>query len=150
FAWVDEVPAISASGSLEHMVDVAHQAQAGMQEKFGLPLALNVVDTMAAAAGFEDENNAAEAQNVMNVLQHLARATGALVIAVDHFGKNKDGGTGGSSAKEASADAVLALEAKVDDGQVEWRKMSIRKVRNGEIGAQFPFALQTISFGQDE
>jgi hypothetical protein len=151
FAWVDEVPAISASGSLERMVEIAQQAHAGLQEKFGLPLALIEVDTMAAAAGFEDENNAAEAQKVMNVLQRLARTTGALVIAIDHFGKNKDVGTRGSSAKEASADAILALEAKVNEnGQVEWRKMSIRKLRGGAQGDVFPFTLAEANFGADE
>ena len=80
FAWVDDVPTISELGALNRLIEIAREAEAGIRKKFGLPLALIVIDTMAAAAGFQDENDSASAQSVMNVLHQLTRATGALVI----------------------------------------------------------------------
>ena len=151
FAWVEEVPRISHPAALERLIEIAQEAAIGMKEKFGLPLAMIVIDTMAAAAGFADENDAAQAQAVMNVLQALARATGALVIAVDHFGKTVDSGTRGSSAKEASADAVLSLIAsQTKEGVVEYRTLAIRKLRGGSTGDQIGFSLKQVGFGEDE
>ena len=80
FTWIEEVPSISEPDAIELMVEIARKAASEMQEKFNLPIALIVIDTMAAAARFENENDAAQAQAVMNVLQALARATGALVV----------------------------------------------------------------------
>src|SRR5262249_51254037 len=151
FTWVEEVPSISQPMALERMINIAHEAAKGMEEKFQMPLALIVVDTMAAAAGFADENDAAEAQAVMNVLQAVARVTGALVVAVDHFGKTTESGTRGSSAKEASADAVLSLiAAQSKEGIVEHRTLAIRKLRGGSTGDQIRFSLVPVSFGVDE
>ena len=63
---------------------------------------------MSAAAGFDDENSAAETQKIMNVLASLARETRTLVLVIDHYGKVIDTGVRGSSAKSAAADAILA------------------------------------------
>ena len=63
---------------------------------------------MAAAAGFDDENSAAETQKAMNTLAALARETKALVLLIDHYGKIVETGVRGSSAKSAAADAILA------------------------------------------
>ena len=45
-----------------------------MADGHGVPLALIVIDTMAAAAGFTDENDNAEGQKVMTFLGALSRA----------------------------------------------------------------------------
>jgi hypothetical protein len=58
----------------------------------------------SAAKGMQDEN-----QRVMTVLSTTAREQDALVLAVDHFGKDVSTGTRNSSVKEAHVDAVLAL-----------------------------------------
>jgi hypothetical protein len=47
FAWVDDVPTISKPGAFNRLVEIAREAEAGMRKKFGLPLALIAVDTMA-------------------------------------------------------------------------------------------------------
>ena len=83
-----------------------------MQREFGLPLVLLVIDTLIASAGFTaagEENDAATGQIVMNVLERVARNTGALALGTDHFGKKAETGTRGTSAKEGAADVVLAL-----------------------------------------
>ena len=148
FAWVDDVPTISKPGALNRLVEIAREAEAGMRKKFGLSLALIEIDTMAAAAGFQDENDSANAQSVMNVLHRLTRATGALVMVVDHFGKSDKGGTRGSSAKEASADAVLVLAAPSASGAQH--TMTISKLRSGTEGTVFDFWLREVRLGDDE
>ena len=45
----------------------------------------------------------------MAVLTALALRLKCLVLVVDHFGKAAETGTRGGSAKEGSADAVLAI-----------------------------------------
>ncbi len=115
-----------------------------MQQKFSVPLAVILVDTMSAAAGFDDENSAADVQPVMDVLHKLAHTTGALVVAIDHYGKSMNAGTRGSNAKESSADAVLALE-KAGNQHV----MTVRKLRSGPTGAKFRYSLEPVSFGVD-
>ena len=55
---------------------------------------------MSAAAGFDDENSAAETQKVMNMLAALARETKALVLLIDHYGKIIETGVRGSSRQE--------------------------------------------------
>jgi RecA-family ATPase len=151
FAWLEKVPLLSAPGALEQMKKDARDAAAVMQSRYGLPLALIVVDTMAAASGVEDENDAAQGQAVMNVLHDLARATGALVLVVDHFGKTIGSGTRGTSAKDSSADALLVLIAPQSlEGVVESRTLAVRKVRGGKTGAQYAFELEEVSFGADE
>ena len=115
-----------------------------MQQKFGVPLAVILVDTMSAAAGFADENSAADVQPVMDVLHELAKATSTLVIAIDHYGKAPGAGTRGSNAKESSANAVLALEKTGNH-----HAMTVRKLRSGPDGARFGYSLEPVSFGFD-
>ena len=147
FAWIDDVPTISKPDGIKRLAEIAREAEAEMDKRFALPLALIIVDTLAAAAGFKDENDSANVQAVMNVLHLLARATGALVLVVDHFGKNDKGGTRGSSAKEASADAVLTLAAPEDSGAQH--TITIRKLRSGTMGAEFGFWLKEVKLGDD-
>jgi len=105
FVWVAECPNLHVNKkSLDILTATAKAAQHGLKARFNVDLALIVVDTLAAAAGFENENDAAQTQGVMTILQKLSAATGALCLAVDHFGKTEESGTRGSSAKEASAD----------------------------------------------
>jgi AAA domain len=148
FAWVEVVPTLSEPGARNQLIAKAQEAAAEMQNRFAIPLALIVVDTMSAAAGFDDENSAGQVQPVMDVLHELARASGALVIAVDHYGKTITAGTRGSNAKESSADAVLALAAP-EKGSNQ-HILTVRKLRSGPTGGQFGYSLKPVSFGRDQ
>ena len=139
------MPTLSEPKALAKLLAITREADVGMQARFGVPLALIVIDTMSAAAGFEDENSSADTQPVMNTLHALSRETATLVIAVDHFGKTISAGTRGSGAKESSADAVLALTVAED----ERRTLTVRKLRGGATGGQFGFSLKQVSFGPD-
>ncbi|MEH3117086.1 MAG: AAA family ATPase [Methylorubrum populi] len=150
FAWIEECPRLVESGAVEVLAAVAEQAAADMRDLYGLPLALIVIDTIAAGAGFDDENSAAETQKAMNALETLSHRTGAFVLGVDHFGKAADTGTRGSSAKEAAADVVLAMLADRDAaGAISNTRMALRKLRGGRIGMQTPYSLDVVEIGED-
>lgn len=146
-----DVPLLTNPASLPRLLAMAKEADAGMKERFDLPLVLIVFDTVAASAGFNDEDKAAEAQKVMNVMHELARKTGALVIGIDHYGKAVDSGVRGSSAKAASADVILAaLGEKSNEGVFKNRRLAVAKLRTGSTGLVVPFELREIDLGDDE
>lgn len=149
FAWIEECP--SLKDGFDRLVEASLGVARSIDEQFGLPLALIIIDTLNAAANFKDGNDAAEGQFIMNRLNELSRKTGAFVIAVDHFGKAVETGTRGSSAKEAAADMVLALLADRDvAGNISNTRMAVRKLRGGSTGAETPFNLQVVGLGNDE
>jgi hypothetical protein len=124
------------------------------KELYKLPLALIVIDTLTAAAGYAragDENDASVTQRVMNALAEISRATGALVLALDHHGKTAEAGTRGSSAKEAAADTVLAILAdRSTAGKMTNMRLVVRKQRTGQAGAEFPFRTKIVELGVDD
>ncbi len=149
FAWIEECPRLLDADAVPQLVAVATMAAEHLAEAFDLPLALVVVDTVAAGAGFIDENSAAEAQRVMNALEAISHKTGAFVLGVDHFGKAVETGTRGSSAKESAADVVLAMLATRDEaGSISNTRMAIRKVRGGRCGYEIPYALDVVTVGE--
>lgn len=149
FLWTDTLPCrLLDKGAVERFTALAADAALDLGDT---PLALIVIDTMAVAAGFENENDNAQASRAMDVLQCLSRATGALVLAVDHHGKNAEAGTRGASAKTANADAVLALLAEADGGGVlRNRRLLISKNKGGPEGELLPFDLKPIVVGTDK
>jgi hypothetical protein len=151
FAWVEECPSLKDAASFEKLALIAIAAAEHIKEKFNLPLALIVIDTLSASADFEDANAAAEGQRIMNRLAELSRRTGAFVLAVDHFGKDVSTGTRGTTAKEGAADVVLALLAeRAINGTVTNTRMAVRKLRGGLQGIETPFDLMVVDAGDDE
>ncbi len=149
-AWVEECPPLVTSASLDRLVATARAAADRMREEFAVPLVLIIVDTVSAAAGFADENSAAEGQKVMNALGTLATETGAFVLGVDHFGKAVETGTRGSSAKEAAADTVLAMLAdRSTEGTISNTRMAVRKVRGARCGYEIPYRLDVVTLGEN-
>jgi hypothetical protein len=150
FVWIDYQAELAKKGA-RTLIDIAEWAKAELRARFKTELVLIIVDTLAASAGFKDENDAAEAQKVMGRFGELSRSSGAVVVAVDHFGKDVSSGTRGSSAKEGYADSVLSLLGeRREDGEVSDLRVVIRKVRDGQTGRVVPFALQVIDCGKDE
>jgi hypothetical protein len=144
FAWIEHCPPLVDPNAAEMLIQIAKQADSRMRSEFDLPLALIVIDTVVATAGFAkagDENDAAIAASVMNTLAALSRGAAALVLGVDHFGKTVETGTRGSSAKEAAADVVLALLGdKEVSGAVTNTRLAVRKNRAGASGQEIAFA----------
>lgn len=151
FAWLASVPALLIEGAERQLVDVVTAVAADMRA-MGHDLSLIVVDTLAAAAGFRDENDAAQAQRAIGVLNALGRAGGCVVLAIDHFGKSAESGVRGSSAKEASADATIVISGTRDPKTniVRGRSLVKRKVRGGVAGVVADFDLRQVVLGMDE
>lgn len=150
FAWIDECPPLVGKDAVATLTLTARAVAERLERDFGLPLALIVIDTVAASSGVTDENAAAENHRVMAALEALSKATGAFVLGVDHFGKAVETGTRGSSAKEAAADVVLAMLGDRDDaGNVSNLRMGVRKLRGGATGAVTPYSLDVVQLGED-
>ena len=66
-------------------------------------------------------------------LNRLSDATGALVIGVDHYGKDQGAGLQGSSAKRGHVETVLACLVDRDkDEKPENHRLFFEKIRDGE------------------
>lgn len=145
----EAVPRLAEREALEQLKALAAQAAHHLGINFVCKLALIVIDTLSAAAGFDDENSAAETQKVMNALAALARATKTLVVVIDHYGKVIDTGVRGSSAKSAAADAILACLGDRDQttGAMSGRQVTVTKLRAGPAGRVAPFDLAPTADG---
>jgi hypothetical protein len=148
FYWYEQAPLLLHKGAVENLIAMARQAEASLQEQFGLPLGLIGIDTIAACAGYSragDEYDNAVGQAIMNVLKAVAQELGCFVLAIDHFGKSLEAGTRGASSKEASGDVVLAcLGDKQLSGSVTDTRLAVRKHRGGQQGQEYPFALRVV------
>jgi hypothetical protein len=154
FRWFESVPRLLNPDGLELLIAMARQADASLQQKFGLPLGLVFIDTVAASAGYAmqgAENDSAVGQQVMRVLRQAAEATDSFWCGIDHFGKNIDYGTRGSSSKEAAADLVLAcLGQRELSGRVLNLRLGVRKCRGGPSGQEFSFRMGEVTHPQPD
>jgi hypothetical protein len=154
FRWYETAPMLLHKGAVETLIAMAQQAEASLQQEFGLPLGLIVIDTIAACAGYTktgDENDNAVGQAIMNVLKTVAQTLGCFVLAVDHFGKNLEAGTRGAYSKESAGDLVLAcLGEKELSGSVTNTRLAVRKHRGGRQGQEYPFALRTVEAAEPD
>src|SRR5262249_21164482 len=135
-------------GAAKTLIAMARQAEASLLKRFGLPLGLIVIDTIAACAGYRrtgDENDNAVGQAIMNVLKAVAQEMKCFTLGVDHFGKNQMAGTRGAYAKESSGDVVLVcLGDKQLSGSVTNTRLAVRKHRGGRQGQEYPFQLRVV------
>jgi hypothetical protein len=148
FRWYEQAPLLLQKGSIETLVAMARQAEASLQDEFGLPLGLIGIDTVAACAGYNragDEYDNAVGQALMNVMKAVAQELKCFVLGIDHFGKDQMAGTRGASSKEASGDVVLAcLGDKLVSGSVINTRLAVRKHRGGRQGQEYPFSLRQV------
>jgi hypothetical protein len=148
FHWYEIVPLMLQPNATEKLIAMGRAAHESLMAEFGLPLGLIIVDTVAAAAGYNSigaENDNAIAQALMNVMRAVGRALDCYVLGVDHFGKQLETGTRGSSAKEASADLVLAcLGEREVSGRVLNTRLTVRKNRGGPQGMEYSFVLREV------
>jgi hypothetical protein len=154
FRWYEIVPVLLQPGAADKLIAMAQQAHESLMKEFGLPLGLIILDTVAASAGYNTpgaENDNAINQALMNTMRMVATAIGCFVLGVDHFGKQIETGTRGGSAKEASADLVLAcLGERELSGRVLNTRLTVRKNRSGPQGQEAPFTLREVEGEPDE
>ena len=153
FAWRGDCPALTGKDAADGLSSMANEAAADLHRKFGLPASLIWIDTLVTAASFAsgEDNDAATTQKAMTALRITSERTGALVGVVDHFGKNVETGTRGSSAKEGAADTVLAVLADRElSGGVRNTRLAVRKQRDGVSGFEIPFTARMVETGTDD
>jgi hypothetical protein len=151
FAWTDACPPLQENSSLEIVLATCQNAKDDFAERFRLPLALIVIDTVSQSAGWKDENDNAEAARVMKILRTISQETGALVLGIDHLGKSAEQGARGASAKEANSDFVLIIDGKKElTGETSDTKVGVRKLRDGPQGDVLPFTALKVDVGLDE
>jgi hypothetical protein len=154
FTWIDEdCPPLIGEDAADEICAIAEPVAKQMKERFGLPLVLIVVDTIIAGAGYTkdgQDNDASAGQAIMNTLKAVAKRTGTFVFGVDHFGKDPNTGTRGSSAKEGSADVVIAMIGdRPLSGEVTNTRLALRKRRGGPNGEEHPFTARIVPMGVD-
>jgi len=150
FAFVDGCRPLLDPRTVDWMVAQARMAQAHFRSQHGLDLGFIGIDTIAAAAGWDNENDAAQAQIVMNHLADVSAATGTFVLAVDHFGQDITRGSRGSTAKESAAGTIFYIYGKSDNiGGFTDTKLVLRKQRGGPQGMVFPFNAREVQIGTD-
>jgi hypothetical protein len=150
FCWNTFEPNLFRNGpdALLKLVDRdAHR----MREEFSVDLVTVFIDTMGLAACYENEDKAAQIQKVISDLGKLSDTTGALVIGVDHYGKDQGAGLRGSSAKRGHVETVLACLVDRDDSQKPTNhRLMFEKIRDGEEGRIIPYRLKPIEWGKNE
>jgi hypothetical protein len=153
FAWQETSPRLLDADACVKLVAMIKAGAEEMQRRFGLPVALVIIDTAGKAAGYSkagEENDSAIANIIMRTLSAVALQTNTLVTAVAHFGKHVETGTRGSSAYEDDADVVLAaLAEKNTAGAVTNTRLAARKRRSGPSGEEYPFRTKSNDMGID-
>jgi hypothetical protein len=154
FAWMETCPPLIGKNAVDKICAIAEPITKQMQEQFGLPLVLIIIDTVIAGAGYTrdgQDNDAAAGQVVMNTLKAVASRMSCFVFGIDHFGKAVETGTRGTSAKEGSADVVIAmLGDKAVSGEVTNTRLALRKRRGGPNGEEHPFTARKIDMDPDQ
>src|SRR4029077_13699790 len=121
------------------------------RHEYGVDLVAIFLDTMGLAACYENEDKAGQVQKVVSGLNKLSDTTGALVIGVDHYGKDQGAGLRGSSAKRGHVETILACLVDRDkDEKATNHRLKFEKIRDGEEGRIIPYRLQQVDMGRDE
>jgi len=109
---------------------------------------LIILDTMAASHS-GDENSAKDMGLFLAACKDISVATGAMVLAVHHTGKEDSKGMRGSSALFAGADFVMEIfKNKVGDRFEHGALLS--KSRDDVTGTSFGFELKRVTVGVDD
>lgn len=109
---------------------------------------LIILDTMAASHS-GDENSAKDMGLFLAACKDISVATGAMVLAVHHTGKEDSKGMRGSSALFAGADFVMEIfKNKVGDRFEHGAMLS--KSRDDVTGTSFGFELKRVTVGVDD
>jgi RecA-family ATPase len=150
YAWNVYEPNLFNQGP-DALIKLAEREAQKMRTEFSVDLVAVFLDTMGLAACYENEDKAAQVQKVISGLNKLSNETGALVIGVDHYGKDQGQGLRGSSAKRGHVETVLACLVDRDkDEKPTNHRLLFEKIRDGEEGRVIPYRLKQVDLGRDE
>jgi hypothetical protein len=146
FRWYETAPPLLQKGSVDTLIAMAQQAEQSIQDEFGLPLGLVLVDTITSCAGYDrrgDENDNAVAAALMLALQTLARRLRCFVLGVAHL---SDTGIRGGKSKEDLADIIWVClgDHEFGAGPATNTRLVVEKNRGGRDGLMFHFMLRQL------
>lgn len=121
------------------VVALARDIRAALPE----PPALVVLDTLNRSMPGGDENNSEDMGRAIFAANYLGNELGCLVLFVHHSGKSEGAGARGHSSLLGAADAELAV-VRDEEGN---RTVETTKVKDGEDGQRFAFALKSVDLG---
>jgi phage/plasmid primase-like uncharacterized protein len=137
--------------NIEEKISSILMAKSVSEKFFGVPVGLIVFDTISACFHMDDENSNAEAAQICRILKQIADATDCFVIAVHHYGKDRERGLRGASSWRGNVDQVFAVVGDVDENRA-WkdRTLILNKNKEGEEGRIGAFELDRVEVGRDE
>ncbi len=136
---------LAERGALDQLlVDLRAKADE-MLERFGVPVRMIIIETIAASNLLNDENSNVEASRAIANLGQISVAMKALVVTSHH--PSKDGKRSrGASAITDNADYVLTIERS---GRDKVRKIELTKARDAEQRDLGSFSLVPVDLGSD-
>src|SRR5262249_34610739 len=150
FSWNIFEPNLFNNGP-DALIKLVERDAAKMKHEYGVDRVAIFLDTIGLAACYENEDKAAQVQKVVSGLNKLSDTTGALVIGVDHYGKDQGAGLRGSSAKRGHVETILAcLVDKDKNEKTTNHRLKFEKIRDGEEGRIIPYRLKHVDCGVDE
>jgi hypothetical protein len=151
FAWTEVSPPLTDPKTADVIIRTAQGVATRLKQQFDLPLSLILVDSLVAGAGYRKEgqdNDAAVTHAIMTTMAQVSRALGCFAFVIDHYGKDTNVGTRGSSVKEGDADVIFAcLGDRSEGGQVSNSRLALRKRRSGANGEEFSFRGRVVEMG---
>lgn len=114
----------------------------------GEPVALVVIDTLNRAMPGGNENTSEHMGAVIDAAGRLTRELGGATVAfVHHSGKDRSKGARGHSSLRGAVDAEIEFTVGEPN---EPREIEVTKLKEGEDGARYGFALLKVIIGADE
>lgn len=122
------------------LLPLLHELQNAAASMGGVSLV--VIDTLNSVMGAGDENESADMGAMIEAAKRIGEALRSSVLYVHHSGKDEARGARGHSSLKGALDAELYV--KREEHQ---RTVTLTKVKDGEDGKEFVFALQPIDLG---
>jgi hypothetical protein len=144
--FISDAPNLGDTHDVAVLAACLHQDMLEARER-GQRIGMVVIDTLSASMPGADENSGKDMSLILQSLQDLARRLDVCVVVVAHLGKDADRGIRGWSGLLANADGVIIIQAPNDE---QTRIGQVQKVKDGEAGDRFAFALDQVSLGLDE
>jgi len=128
--------------SVESLTDTIR----AVEERFGLPVGLLVLDTYskALALGGGDENSAKDVNKFLGHLRIVQTQTNVHVCLIGHTGKDETRGHRGSNAHLGDVDLEITISGDIA------KTATITKANDQQEGPLTTYSLETYSFGRDE
>jgi hypothetical protein len=131
---------------LPESVEILTDTIRSVEERFGLPVGLLILDTYskALALGGGDENSAKDVNRFLGHLRIVQTQTNVHVCLIGHTGKDETRGHRGSNAHLGDVDLEITISGDLA------KTAAITKANDQAEGPLTSYSLETYSFGTDE